>query len=61
MRAEQIDWLRAPSQSPRSKLLPIRPIHPFPGRREEGAGDHERQPNRLRFLLKPRGDVHGVA
>jgi hypothetical protein len=61
VRAEQIDWLRAPSQSARSMLLPIQPIHRLPGRREEGAGDDERQPNRLRFLFKPRGDVDGVA
>src|ERR1700687_3596966 len=38
--AEQIDWLRAPSQSARSKLQPVPPIHRrLPGRREEGAGD----------------------
>ena len=61
MPAEQIDWLRAPSQSARSKRLPIPPVYPLLGRGEEGAGDDERQSNRLGFLFEPRGDVDGVA
>jgi hypothetical protein len=60
VRAEQIDCLRAPSQSARSKLLPT-PIDRLSGRREEGARDNEGQPNRLRLLFKPRRDVDGVA
>jgi len=58
LRAEQIDGPRAPSQSARSKWLPLPTIHRLPGRSKEVAGDDEPQPNRLRFLFKPRCDVN---
>src|SRR5205085_4570699 len=44
VRAEQIDWLRAPSQSAHSKRLPIPPVYRLPGRREEGAGETSASP-----------------